>query len=103
MWGSKGCALMGKDFKHISEMEDIFDKVLQTQSAFEKAIEEYRELQPEIEKLEAYYSSKKWKEDFAADESCEIPADIKRGVLSEDGIYNLLERNREIMGMICGE
>ena len=43
------------------------------------------------------------KEDFAADESGEIPADIKRGVLSEDGIYNLLERNREIMGMICGE
>ena len=103
MWGPKGCALMGKDFKHISEMEEIFDKVLQTQSAFEKAIEEYRELQPEIEKLEAYYSSKKWKEDFAADESGEIPADIKRGVLSEDGICNLLERNREIMGMICGE
>ena len=49
---------MGKDFKHISEMEEIFDKVLQTQSAFEKAIEEYRELQVEIEKLEAYYSSK---------------------------------------------
>ena len=95
MWGPKECALMGKDFKHISEMEEIFDKVLQTQSAFEKAIEEYRELQPEIEKLEAYYSSKKWKVDFAAD--------IKRGVLSEDGIYNLLERNREIMGMICGE
>ena len=59
---------MGKDFKHISEMEKIFDKVLQTQSAFEKAIEEYRELQPEIDKLEAYYSGKQWKDDHAMDE-----------------------------------
>ena len=91
---------MGKDFKHISEMEKIFDKVLQTQSAFEKAIEEYRGLQPEIEKLEAYYSSKQWKEDFAADERGEIPVDMKRGVLSEDGIYNMLERNKEIMEII---
>ena len=91
---------MGKNFKHISEMEEIFDKVLQTQSAFEKAIEEYRGLQPEIEKLEAYYSSKQWKEDFAADERGEIPVDMKRGVLSEDGIYNMLERNKEIMEII---
>jgi hypothetical protein len=34
------------------------------------------------------------------DERGEIPADIKRGVLSEDGIYDLLERNSEIMRMI---
>ena len=87
---------MGKDFKHISEMEEIFDKVLQTQSAFEKAIEEYRELQVEIEKLEAYYSSKQWKDDFAMDEKGELPDKLKRGILSEDGIYNLLERNKEL-------
>ncbi len=89
-----------KDFEHISEMEKIFDKAIQAQSALKKAIEEYRELQPEIEKLEAYYSSRQWKDDFAMDERGEIPADIKRGVLSEDGIYNLLERNRGILEMI---
>ncbi len=91
---------MRKDFEHISEMEKIFDKVLQTQSAFKKAVEEYRELQPEIDKLEAYYSGKQWKDDYAMDERGEIPADVKRGVLSEDGIYNMLERNKEIMEMI---
>ena len=95
----KAC-VMGKDFKHISEMEKMFDKVLQTQSAFEKAIEEYRDLQPVVRKLEAYYSSKQWKDDYAMDERGEIPTDVKRGVLSEDGIYNMLERNKEIMGMI---
>lgn len=91
---------MMKNFQHIAEMEKIFDKVLQTQSAFEKAIEEYRELQPEIDKLEAYYASKQWKDDYTMDERGEIPADVKRGVLSEDGIYNMLERNKEIIGMI---
>ncbi len=91
---------MGEGYKHLSEMEEIFNKVLQTQSALEKAIEEYRELQPEVDKLEAYYSSKQWKDDFASDERGEIPADVKRGILSEDGIYNMLERNKEIMEMI---
>ena len=34
------------------------------------------------------------------DERGEIPRDIKRGVLSEDGIYDVLERNKEIMDML---
>ena len=38
-----------------------------------KAIEEYRGLQPEISKLEEYYSGKQWKEDYAIDERGEIP------------------------------
>ena len=91
---------MGKDFKHITEMEEVFDRVLQAQSTLERAIEEYRGLQPDVEKLEAYYSGRQWKKDFAMDERGEIPADLKRGVLSEDGIYNMLERNKEIMDMI---
>lgn len=31
-----------------------------------------------------------WREDFEADEDGMLPADLKRGVLSEEGIYNLL-------------
>ena len=42
-------------------------------------------------KLSAYYSSDAWKRDYAADEAGLLPKDLKRGVLSEDGIYNLLE------------
>jgi hypothetical protein len=29
--------------------------------------------------------------DYEADEAGEIPSTVKRGVLSEDGLYNLLE------------
>ena len=41
--------------------------------------------------LSAYYSSDAWKRDYAADEAELLPKDLKRGVLSEDGIYALLE------------
>ena len=44
-----------------------------------------------ISELEAYYTSGEWKQDFAADEAGLLPKGLKRGVLSEDGIYNLLE------------
>lgn len=40
--------------------------------------------------LSSYYESL-WKEDFEADEQGLIPKDLKRGVLSEDGLYNLLQ------------
>ena len=34
------------------------------------------------------------------DEAGEFSDKLKRGVLSEDGIYNLLERNKEMMDLI---
>ena len=38
-----------------------------------------------IKDLEAYYTSDAWKQDYADDEAGRLPADLKRGVLSEDG------------------
>ena len=40
--------------------------------------------------LKEYYESGLWLSDYEADERGELPADLKRGVLSEDGLYNLL-------------
>ena len=53
-------------------------------------------LQCLISELEAYYTSDEWKQDFAADEAGLLPKGLKRGVLSEDGIYNLLEEYKEV-------
>ena len=44
--------------------------------------------------LETYYTGPLWKADLAIDEEYNL-TDIKRGVLSEDGIYNLLEQYKE--------
>ena len=40
--------------------------------------------------LAEYYGSDEWKQDFADDEAGRLPKDLKRGVLSEDGLWNLL-------------
>lgn len=53
-------------------------------------------LQRLIAELEAYYASDEWKQDFAADETGLLPKNLKRGVLSEDGIFNLLEEYKEV-------
>jgi hypothetical protein len=47
-------------------------------------------LEEAIEILSAYYGSNDWKQDYADDEAGRLPKDLKRGVLSEDGIWNLL-------------
>ena len=44
-----------------------------------------------IDELEAYYTSALWKQDYADDEAGLLPASLRRGVLSEDGIDTLLE------------
>jgi hypothetical protein len=90
----------------VREMEGVFDKAI----ALMKEIEETsaktttriakklrQELQAVIGKLEAYYESPLWKADFAADEECKFPAGMKRGVLSEDGVYDLLEEYAEML------
>ena len=42
--------------------------------------------------LDGYYTSGEWREDYEADERGELPPDLKRGVLSQDALYNLLEK-----------
>ena len=53
-------------------------------------------IKEDIAELSKYYSSELWKQDFAADEAGHLPQNLKRGVLSEDGIWNLLADYREI-------
>ena len=86
--------------KHIHEMEGILDKAVQKMDALEESIAAHEEFQSEIRKLEEYYTSQRWKDDHARDENGEFPANLKRGVLSEDGIYNMLEHNRELLDRI---
>jgi hypothetical protein len=50
----------------------------------------------DVAELSKYYGSELWKQDFAADEAGKLPPDLKRGVLSEDGIWNLLSDYREM-------
>lgn len=53
--------------------------------------ESQAKLQKLLQKLDAYYRSDEWKQDYAADEAGLLPKNLKRGVLSEDGLYHMLE------------
>ena len=60
------------------------------------ALDKYEEAKADIAALASYYGSNDWKQDFADDEAGRLPKNLKRGVLSEDGIWNLLEEHREL-------
>ena len=91
---------MEKEITRIIEMERLYDKVLKALCTFGKAAEDCKQIQDDVKKLEAYYTSGFWKKDFEMDERGEIPPGVKRGVLSEDGIYDMLERNKKIMDIL---
>lgn len=74
----------------ITHMEQILNKA-------EEAIRVLLELHPQIEELSAYYGSKDWFADYDADRAGLLPKDLKRGVLSEDAVYDLLEQYRKFL------
>lgn len=76
--------------ERITHMEGLLDRGLETIGRLEQALNDLAALQPVIAELEAYYGSTDWRADYEADEDGLLPPDLKRGVLSEDGIYNLL-------------
>ena len=70
--------------QRIKRMEMIFDEL-------QKALTTGSEIQENmLKELVQYYASEQWKMDYESDEKGELPMELKRGVLSEDGVYNLL-------------
>ena len=53
-------------------------------------IERIKRMEDYYDALREYMDSGLWLSDYEADERGELPKDLKRGVLSEDGLYNLL-------------
>ncbi|MBR0230942.1 MAG: DUF4298 domain-containing protein [Clostridia bacterium] len=81
--------------KRIERFEEIFDELTAAKNALDSALENFYACGEKEKELEKYYTGKLWKRDFAADEAGLLPKELKRGVLSEDGVYNLLEELRE--------
>jgi hypothetical protein len=86
--------------QRIREMEQRMDKASTAVMQLSAALDGYTAAQEAIRQLSAYYGSDEWKQDLADDEAGRLPQDLKRGVLSEDGIWNLLEDNKELLARI---
>lgn len=83
--------------ERIRQMEQRLERSAAAVMALSAALDRYEEVQEDISALEAYYGSETWKQDFADDEAGLLPSDLKRGVLSEDGIWNLLTDAHELV------
>lgn len=69
--------------ERIQQMERLFDALLEC---------------PEPEgrrELAAYYEGGQWLRDYELDEQGLLPPELKRGVLSQDGVYNFLKDTEE--------
>ena len=85
-----------EQINRIRKMERKLNLALKAVRRMEVALNQFEMMQSDINELDEYYGSEEWKADRAADETGQLPPGLKRGVLSEDAIWNLLERCREM-------
>ena len=79
-----------KQIEHILYMENLLNYVMEARKEQHANQEKSARIQEAIRILAEYYGSDDWKRDFADDEAGLLPKELKRGVLSEDGIWNVL-------------
>ena len=76
---------MKEAIERVRRMEHCFDTLQQMAAENPDTIDKSL-----LGELLAYYESGQWLQDYTLDEQGAFPYDLKRGVLSEDGVYNFL-------------
>ena len=66
---------------------DIIERIQTMEALYDRA----RETGQVPRELMDYYESGLWLADYTLDEQGLLPRDLKRGVLSQDGVWDLLE------------
>ena len=88
-----------KQIERIMYMESILDEATEIINDLSDNLEKYQAILPKIKELADYYQNE-WRNDFEDDEAGKLPTNLKRGVLSEDAVYNLLALNDEVSEVI---
>lgn len=80
--------------ERITRMENILNEAAAAAADLDRALDRWAAAQKGLAELEAYYSGGEWMRDFEDDSAGKLPKDLRRGVLSEDAVYDLLtDRN----------
>lgn len=87
-----------KQLARIKKMEDDFNFVSEVVKSLDEALADYEVIQRRINRLTDYQESGQWLKDFEADERGELPQylELRRGVLSEDGLDSLLREVADV-------
>ena len=80
----------------IAHMEALLDNATAAIRAYTGTPEQRQRIQPMVDALAAYYHSPQWLQDYEDDEAGRLPKTLKRGVLSQDAVYDLLQVWQEI-------
>jgi len=82
--------------ERVREMERRFDALQSAAEDDPAAVWEDDLLQESLRSLTRYYESGQWLRDYEVDEKGLLPRGMKRGVLAQDAVYDLLERINRI-------
>ena len=80
----------------IVKNEERFDRVLSSVKDLQISLDIFLKVQKDLTLLSRYYGSKNWLKDKELYENNSIK-EIKAGVLSEDGVWNMLSNIDEII------
>ena len=81
---------LARAVERVSRMEALFDRLSSALRDAPERIAEDAELREAAGALAAYQTSGDWLRDYELDERGLLPAELKRGVLSQDALYELL-------------
>lgn len=83
---------MAADWERVTRMEEILDGSEAAAEGLARELDRMDALRDGMTALFQYYGSEDWHADRAADK----PAEVKAGVLSEDAVYDLITRLRDL-------
>ena len=83
--------------RRIQDMESILDEGTETIGTLARALDRYEALLPRLQILEDYYTGGQWMQDYEEDREKRLPPDLKRGVLSEDAVFDLLQDQTQML------
>ena len=75
--------------QRIIKMERCFDTLLEAKVKNPELLRSSQKLRDQLGTLREYYQSGAWLRDYESDERAELPRNLKRGVLSQDALYDL--------------
>jgi len=88
--------------ERIEYMENILNEGSAAVSALRQALENYARISDKLSQLFDYYGSETWFSDLESDAAGLLPDDLRRGVLSEDAVYDLIGENDELLDELSG-
>lgn len=94
--GASMTSVVDAAVRRIEQMEKLFDYVwMEYRTHTPSDLEPDAMCRSAVKQLSEYYFGGQWQEDYALDEQRCLPDDLKRGVLSQDGLYDLFCTLRE--------